>query len=213
MNIKKILSEFFKKDDKIFYDLFAESAQICEQASVAFLDVLENGFDESTIPQIRSFKHKSNKILKRTLKFLNRTSRLSLEHEDVGSIASMLNRITKKIVKVCINFKVYSINEVSEDIISQAKILTLATRELCLITENFASEKNIDFMTDRNIKMKEFETRGDEIHYHALEQLFSGSYDALTVIKYRDIYKDTESALDTCNDVSDLITNVIYKQK
>ena len=61
--------------------------------------------------------------------------------------------------------------------------------------------------------MKEFETRGDEIHYHALEQLFSGAYDALTVIKYRDIHKDTESALDLCNDVSDAVTNVVYKQK
>ena len=212
MNIAGLF-KFFKKDDKIFYDLFVESAVICEQASEEFLTVLEKGFDESSLPQIRSFKHKSNKILKKTLKMLNKTNNISLEHEDVGNIASMLNRITKKIVKACINLKVYSIDKISEDVVSQAKILTLATKELTLITENFSSKKDINFLTDRNIKMKEFETRGDEIHYHALEQLFSGAYDALTVIKYRDIHKDTESALDLCNDVSDAVTNVVYKQK
>ena len=212
MNIAGLF-KFFKKDDKIFYDLFVESAVICEQASEEFLTVLEKGFDESSLPQIRSFKHKSNKILKKTLKMLNKTNNISLEHEDVRNIASMLNRITKKIVKACINLKVYSIDKISEDVVSQAKILTLATKELTLITENFSSKKDINFLTDRNIKMKEFETRGDEIHYHALEQLFSGAYDALTVIKYRDIHKDTESALDLCNDVSDAVTNVVYKQK
>lgn len=67
-------------------------------------------------------------------------------------------------------------------------------------------------MTDRNLKMKEIETRGDEIHYLALDLLFSGQYDALNVIKFRDIHKDIESALDTCYDVSDAVTNVVLKE-
>jgi len=42
--------------------------------------------------------------------------------------------------------------------------------------------------------------------------LFSGQYDALNVIKLRDIHKDIESALDTCYDVSDSVVNVLYKE-
>ena len=43
--------------------------------------------------------------------------------------------------------------------------------------------------------MKEIETRGDEILFAATEALFSGKYDALNVIKLRDIHKDLENAL------------------
>jgi hypothetical protein len=59
--------------------------------------------------------------------------------------------------------------------------------------------------------MKEIETRGDEILLAATESLFSGKFDALTVIKLRDIHKDLENALDSCYSVSDAVVSVVLK--
>ena len=66
-------------------------------------------------------------------------------------------------------------------------------------------------MTAKNLKMKEIETRGDEILFAATEALFSGKYDALNVIKLRDIHKDLENALDACYSVSDAVVSVVLK--
>ena len=60
--------------------------------------------------------------------------------------------------------------------------------------------------------LKSTASQGDEIHYHAIDELFSGKYDALTVIKLRDIHKDIENALDSCFSVSDAVVNVVLKQ-
>ena len=60
--------------------------------------------------------------------------------------------------------------------------------------------------------MKEIEAHGDEILFHAMDELFSGKYEALDVIKIRDIYKDIENALDLCFSVSDEVVNVVLKQ-
>jgi uncharacterized protein Yka (UPF0111/DUF47 family) len=45
-----------------------------------------------------------------------------------------------------------------------------------------------------------------------MDALFSGKYDALNVIKLRDIHKDIENALDTCFSVSDSVMNIVLKQ-
>ena len=45
-----------------------------------------------------------------------------------------------------------------------------------------------------------------------MDELFSGKYEALDVIKIRDIYKDIENALDLCFSVSDEVVNVVLKQ-
>ena len=45
----------------------------------------------------------------------------------------------------------------------------------------------------------------------AKEALFSGKYDALNVIKLRDIHKDLENALDSCYSVSDAVVSVVLK--
>ena len=66
-------------------------------------------------------------------------------------------------------------------------------------------------MTARNLKMKEIESRGDEILYAATESLFSGKYDALNVIKLKDLHKDLENGLDACYSVSDKVVSVVLK--
>ena len=94
----------------------------------------------------------------------------------------------------------------------QAETLYQATEELKIIIHNFKKSSSIKEMTETNLKMKEIESYGDEIHYHAIDELFSGKYDALTVIKLRDIHKDIENALDSCFSVSDAVVNVVLKQ-
>ena len=87
-----------------------------------------------------------------------------------------------------------------------------ATEELKTIIYNFKNTTPIKTITESNINMKEIETHGDEIHYQAIDELFSGKYDALSVIKLRDIHKDIENALDSCFSVSDAVVNVVLKQ-
>ena len=67
-------------------------------------------------------------------------------------------------------------------------------------------------ITKLNIEMKELETYGDEILRKAISDLFSGKYEALEVIKLRDIYKEIENSLDTCYHISDMILNIALKQ-
>ena len=42
--------------------------------------------------------------------------------------------------------------------------------------------------------------------------LFSSKYEALEVIKLRDMYKEIENAFDACFYVTDTILNVVLKQ-
>ena len=58
---------------------------------------------------------------------------------------------------------------------------------------------------------KEIETKGDEILHTAMAEIFSGKYDALTAIKLKELYKNIESAMDACFDVSDLVVNIALK--
>ena len=59
--------------------------------------------------------------------------------------------------------------------------------------------------------LKDIENRGDEILFDATEELFSGKFDALHVLKLRDIYKGIENALDMSSIISDVIVNIVLK--
>jgi uncharacterized protein Yka (UPF0111/DUF47 family) len=55
------------------------------------------------------------------------------------------------------------------------------------------------------------ESDGDSIYRQALARLFGGEYDALDVLRWKDIVEAMELALNTIEDVSNVIESIILK--
>jgi uncharacterized protein Yka (UPF0111/DUF47 family) len=93
----------------------------------------------------------------------------------------------------------------------QATNLKEAVDELVPIVRLIRNTSQIDESTNLNSRMKEIESRGDEILNQTMAQLFSQTLIPLDVMKYREIHKDIESALNCCYDVSDEVLSVVLK--
>ncbi len=207
-----LLAYILPPEEKVFYTLFEESTNVCKEAANLFNEIVTNGLTENQIITAKRLKHKSNDLLKETLHQLNITLITPIDREDIQCIASLLNKITKRIVKASVNLRVYRLDIYTDNMKKQAQTLMRATEELAFIIHKFKKQSSIKEMTESNLKMKEIESHGDEILYHAMDELFSGKYDALNVLKLRDIHKDLENALDSCFSVSDQVVNVVLKQ-
>jgi uncharacterized protein Yka (UPF0111/DUF47 family) len=55
------------------------------------------------------------------------------------------------------------------------------------------------------------ETNGDEIYRRALGRLFSGEFEALEVLKWKDVVEAMEAALNTLEDTSDIVESIVFK--
>ena len=207
-----LMAYILPPDDKTFYTLFERSTDVCKKAAELFHDIIESELTDEHVKQAKDYKHLSNDIVKETLVELNNTFVTPIDREDIQQIASLLNKITKKIVKACVNLRVYRLDTYTKNMHEQAKTLQEAAKELDFIIHKFKKVSSIKEITESNLRMKEIETHGDEILFAAMDSLFSGKYDALNVIKLRDIHKDIENALDTCFSVSDNVVNVVLKQ-
>lgn len=205
-----IMSYILPPSNDVFYSLFEEGTKFCKQSAELFHEILEEGVTEEHIARARQYKHASNKNIKKTLEVLDTSFVTPIDREDIQNISALLNKITKKIVKACVNLKIYRLEGFTDNLKNQSQTLIAATNELEQIFTHF-KKPTISDMTQRNLKMKEIETRGDEILFNATESLFSGKYDALNVIKLRDIHKDLENALDSCYSVSDAVVSVVLK--
>lgn len=206
-----LLKFLLPPEEKVFYDLFEQGSEICNSAANLFYDAVHNGYNEERLIQAKDLKHKAVKTNKETISELNSTFITPIEREDIQFISSQLERMAKKIIKAFFNLKVYKFEEYNETIKKQAETLVQATSELKILVSMLKTHGNIKEVSEVSSKIKEIETHGDEILQSALEDLFSGSHEALTVIKLKDIYKQLENALDISCNVSESILNVVYK--
>ena len=206
-----ILDKILPPEDKKFYTQFENSAKICQQTAELFNHIVHNGFEDSHVIEAKGLKHQSNNLAKETLAQLNSTFITPIDREDIQHLNMLLNKITKKIAKACVNLRVYRLSEFNVDMQHQAETLVMATKELNLVLAHLRDITQSKQLAESHNKMREIEGHGDEILYKAMDELFSGKFDALSVIKLRDIYKDIENALDYCYGVSDAIVNIVLK--
>lgn len=206
-----LLEKILPPEEKTFYNLFEKSTDVCRETAKLFYDIMHQGFSEDKLIEAKRLKHLSNDISKETLVQLNSTFITPIDREDIQHVACLLNKITKKIVKACVNLRVYRLDNHTENMIKQSETLLKATEEMQYIISQLKKVSQSKETTESHHRMREIESHGDEILYKAMDELFSGCYDALTVIKLRDIYKDIENALDTCFNVSDTVVHIVLK--
>ena len=207
-----LMSYIMPPEDKMFFTLFQNSAEICRETAIIYDEIMKSGFSPEKKEKLLKYKKKGSIAIRLTLKQLNKIFITPLEREDIQYIAVTLNKINKRIIKACLNLEVYRLTKYTDEMKEQALTLVRAAEMLGDIIKNLKKVSNVELMTELNIEMKKLETYGDEVHRRAMFDLFSGKYDALEVIKLRDIYKEIENALDACFHVSDTVLNVALKQ-
>ena len=60
-------------------------------------------------------------------------------------------------------------------------------------------------------RIEHLERQGDAIHRRSMGRLFSGEYEPLDVIRWKDIVQSVESALNAIEDVSDVVESILVK--
>lgn len=207
-----LMAYIMPPEDKLFFAYFQDSADVCSKTATLYNEIMQNHLNDEYKEEALRYKKKGKLSYRAVLKQLNKSFITPIEREDIQTIAVQLNKITKRIAKACLNLEVYVLNNYTEEMKEQAFTLVKATDKLKEIVGEFKKVSDVEKMTKLSIEMKELESHGDEVHRNAMKILFSGKYDALEVIKLRDIYKEIENALDACYYVSDIILNVVLKQ-
>lgn len=207
-----LMSYIMPPEDKMFFQMFQDSSEICMKTARLYEDIMTVGLSEDKKEKALKYKKRGSISLKLILKQLNKSFITPIEREDIQYIAVRLYKINKRIAKACLNLEVYRLKEYTEEMKEQALTLVSAAEKLCEIIKNLKKVSDVELITKLNIQMKELETHGDDVHRKAMSDLFSGKYDALEVIKLRDIYKEVEKTLDTCYHISDAVLSVALKQ-
>ncbi len=207
----KILEKLLPPENKVFYDCFEAAAKNCNEMAKLFNKALNEGITDDLVVKAKTLKHRGADYERETIGLLNSTFITPIDREDIQELATMLNSITKKIAKAFMNTNVYRIAHFTDEMLQQSKIIISATTELIESVGLLKTISKTNEITISRDAMKEIEAFGDSVLFKAMDKLFSGKFDAIEVIKLRDVYKDLESALDKCYSVSDVILNIALK--
>ena len=193
-----------------FYDMFADSANNLVTGARLLVELFSEGSDrESIAEKIRACEHAGDEATHAIMRRLNESFITPFDREDIYKLASLLDDVMDNMEEAADLVVLYKIGTLPKDIISQVEVLERAAE---LTAEAMPRLRSMKELNEFWIEINRLENQGDQVYRRLLSQLFGGGYEALEVMKLKQVIDCLEGAADAFEHVANTIETISVKE-
>ena len=206
---------WIKGNDKVIIQLLEKQSSNLVVATnylvKLVLESQEENICEEKVSLIKNLEHEGDNITHTLFTTLFQTFVTNLDREDISGLASAIDEVLDYTEGIADRFLLFNIRSPTVHMINLSKILHSATEEIHVITKILKETKNISALIPHCNNLKKYEQQADNAYRRAISELFETTGDAIEVIKFKELYENFESSLDKCQDVADIVEDIVLK--
>jgi uncharacterized protein len=200
---------FMPKEDEYFM-LFSQMTAKMQEASNALVELTQSNFAnfETLVKKVKDIEHGCDSITHEITTKLNKSFITPFDREDIFTLAVALDDVVDYIDAGARAILMYDIREMSEHAKHLAKVIQALTIEINSAVSMLSKPKN---MNQHIVEIHRLENEADDVYFRAIGELFHNPTDAITLIKWKELYEILENATDRCESVANIIESIILK--
>jgi len=200
------------KSDRSFYDAFERHAARIVEAGELIVEIAHHPERSVELAQkIKDIENEGDRITHETIARLHKTWITPIDRADIHSLITALDDVLDLIEAVSERVALYEVKTVPEFVVKLADSLQKATIAVDQAIKLLPKVKQPKEMLDLCIEINRLENEADDAYRHGLASLFKGGYDAIEVMKMRDIIDNLEAATDRCEDVANILEGIVLE--
>jgi predicted phosphate transport protein (TIGR00153 family) len=187
----KVMADHLKRGARLLEAMFAVDPPIADKAH-----------------EIKEVEHQCDFMTHEIIQRLNKTFVTPIDREDIHELARTLDDVMDAIDNAASLIPLYRIDRIRGGARELTQIIIKQTDEVRAAVEALEKRKGV---LEHAIEINRLENEADRVHRQAIGQLFDEEKDPIAVIKWKEIYDLLEEATDACEDVANLLENVVVK--
>jgi predicted phosphate transport protein (TIGR00153 family) len=200
----------FKPVDNTFYSLLTESASRLVDGANILAELLGESADRDDIAaRMRDAEHAADETTHEIAKRVNSTFVTPFDREDIYALASTLDDVMDFMEEAVDMTMLYEVQKLPGRMADQVDVLQRCAE---LTAEAMPKLKSMKGLEEYWIEINRLENAGDKSYRRILAKLFSGQYEALEVLKLKDIVDSLEHAVDAFEKVANIIEQIYAKE-
>jgi predicted phosphate transport protein (TIGR00153 family) len=201
--------KFLPREEK-FFTLFLKQAELIVEASRVLLEGAQSGNAqlESCAARIIRLEREGDEIIHDIFKRLNQTFITPLDPEDIHSVASHLDDVLDGIEDASHRLVAYRIEPIPPQVVVLCRVIHICAQAL---EKAFQALTKDQPLIEHCIEVNRQEDIADQLVRQAVADLFQHEKDPIALIKLKEIYEFLEGTTDRCEDVADVLQNVVVK--
>ena len=200
----------FKPVDNAFYGLLSQSAGQLVLGAAILAEMLGEQADRADVAErMRDAEHDADDITHEIAKRVNATFVTPFDREDIYALASGLDDVMDFMEEAVDLTMLYEVAHLPSELAEQVDVLQRCAE---LTSEAMPQLKSMKGLEEYWIEINRLENAGDKSYRRILAKLFSGQYEALEVLKLKDIVDSLEHAVDAFEKVANIIEQIHAKE-
>jgi predicted phosphate transport protein (TIGR00153 family) len=196
------------KDVK-FFDLFVADGENLQAAATKLRDLVEKFDDlDARIAEIQLLEKRGDDIDREINQRLEDAFITPFDREDIHDLTIQLDDVVDGIQSVAETMVIYGVDRPTEEARQLAQILADQADSLVSALRKLDGLKDLDADLTR---VHDLEHQADTLSRAAVARLFREDTDPLHVIKWRDLYRELENAIDAAEDAAEAIERMFHK--
>jgi predicted phosphate transport protein (TIGR00153 family) len=193
-----------------YFTLFSQMTAKMQEASNALVEMTQgnSGNFEAVAKKIKDAEHGCDAITHELTTKLNKSFITPFDREDIFTLSVALDDVIDYIDAGARAILMYGIKDMSDHAKHLAKVIQSLTIEINSAVSMLSKPNN---MNQHIVEIHRLENEADDVYFRAIGELFLNANDALTVIKWKELYEILENATDRCESVANIIESIILK--
>ncbi len=200
----------FVPQERAFFDLFRRDIAACREGVTLFADMVRDYQNlKSKAARIHEIEHEGDRVTGEIFALINRTFVTPFEHEDIIALGSIIDTVLDGVDEIATMLVLYNVAQPSVYLLEASTLLVRTVDELVAAIALLESLKGLHPHAEA---VHHMEQEADGLYYNAIAELFlPDTYPPIEVIKWKSLYDLMERAFDKCEDVGNVLENVVLK--
>lgn len=196
--------------DSSFYQMFTDSANNLVAATRVLADFVHlNGNRNELVDQLHQYEHDGDTITHSIFKQLNSSFVTPFDREDIYNLASDLDDVMDSIEAAADIVVLTGLGTLPAEMAQQVELILRAAQTTAEAMPRLQTMKNLP---DYWIEVNRLENEADKLYRRLLSRLFSGEFEALEVMKLKEVADLLEEAADAFEHVANVVETIAVKE-
>jgi len=207
------IKQWIIPQERQFFDLLERIAAIVAEGAVALQDLLRNFQDVSAKRKhIKDIEHRGDEVVHTIFEELNKTFITPIDREDIVALASALDSTLDMINAAANRLDLYEIDEPAPTMVDLGDAIVLATAELHRAVGMIRDMRQGDEVERICVEVNRLENVADDLMNHGVAALFKEK-DPIRIIKFKEVIERLEESTDFCEDVANILSDIVAKNR
>jgi predicted phosphate transport protein (TIGR00153 family) len=196
-----------------FYELFTRAAANLVKGTALLQELaLPDADVQSVSERLEDIEHDSDQITHDLYKKINSTFVTPFDRSDIYQLGSQLDDVMDHLEAVGSLLYLYGLTKLPSLPREMHELVEVLDKQARLTADAMPRLRSMKGLEEYWIECNRLENDGDRVYRMLLVRLFSGEYDALTVLKMKEVADELEAACDAFEHVANTVETITVKE-